>query len=249
MGVCVVLIITYIVYFIQLWYLVLSKKAPGKLHLNPSKHSYINHLLLKTLFFLHILCWTMYLPVDKCHTFACSAARLNTDKSKKLLVTILIRIFVFFLLQDDSIQQQWLPSSRPRRRTQLRSLCPGRVWWCHHITDCNTSFGLSVIHHWHGVQPVPSTAQPLPGGYYDHHHRRDYCRVGAGFYYYLNDTVQSLQQPRGRPWKSSHCSNCGKTSEQRTRRRRTGPSPPSLCLKNAWQSWRPSDWAIQGHVA
>lgn len=166
---------------------------------------------------------------------------------KLLHCLTLISLFLLSLLwQDDSIKQQWLPGSGPRRWTQLRSLRPGCVWWCHHITDCNTSFGLSVIHHRHGVQPVPSTAQPLPGWYYDHHHWRDYCCLCAGFYYHLNDTIQGLQPPRGRPWKRRHC---GKTAKQRTRRRRTGPSPPSLCLKNARQSGRPSASTVQGHVA
>lgn len=150
----------------------------------------------------------------------------------------------FSLLKDDSLEQQWLPGSGPRRWTKLRPLCPGRVWWCHHVIDRHPSFGVSVVHHRHGVQPVPRTAQPLPGWHHDHHHWRDYCGVRAGFYYHPNDTIQSLQQPRGRPRESGHCGKCGQTPEQRARRRWPGPSPPSLCLKNARQSRGPSNSAI-----
>ena len=156
----------------------------------------------------------------------------------------------FWLLwQDDPIEQQRLPGTGPRRWTQLRSLCPGCVWWCHYITDCNTSFGLSVVHYRHRVQPVSSTAQPPPGWYYDHHHWGNYRCFGAGLHHHLNDTIQGLQPPRSRPRKSSHCCDCNKTAEQRTRRRGTSPSPSSLCFQNNWVSGRPSTFAVQSHVA
>lgn len=151
--------------------------------------------------------------------------------------------------QDDSFQQQWLPGSGPRSWTQLWFVCFGRVWWCHHFTDCHTSFGLSVIYHRHRVQPVSGLAQPLPGWYYDHHHWRDYCCFRFGFHHYLNDTIQGLQPPWGRTRKSGHWGFCTKAAEQWTRRWCTGPSPTSLCFKNHWQSGRSSPNAVQSHVA